>query len=96
MVEQMERNNREARAIYDPALVRESKWGVRHMSTAQWSTLEGESNEVTRSITALVDRAPGHREVWRLVARHDAMTGRSAGCWPTCHNGACSPSGDGL
>jgi hypothetical protein len=59
----MKRNKPEAREMYDPALVRESKWGVRHMSRAQWNALAAASDEVTRSITALVDRAPGDTEV---------------------------------
>ena len=49
--------------MYDPVLVRESKWGVRQNSRAQWTVLAAASDEVARSGTAQMDRASDHKEV---------------------------------
>jgi hypothetical protein len=70
--EQIERYKREAREMYDPALVEESERRVRKMSKAQWDALQEEGDEVTRAIAALMDREPGDPEVQAIVARHHA------------------------
>ena len=70
--EQRERYQREAREMYDPALVEESERRVRHMSKAQWDAVKVEGGEVTQAIADLMDRAPGDAEVQKLIARHHA------------------------
>ena len=70
--EQIERYKREAREMYDPALVEESERRVGRMSKAQWEALKAEGDEVTRSLAALMDRPPDDAEVQALIARHHA------------------------
>jgi DNA-binding transcriptional MerR regulator len=70
--EQRERYQREAREMYDPALVEESERRVRKMSKEQWNAVKQEGDEVTRGIAALADRDPGDPTVQRLIARHYA------------------------
>jgi DNA-binding transcriptional MerR regulator len=70
--EQIERYKREARQMFDPVLVEETEERVRHMSKAQWQAMQAESEEVTHSIAALMDRPPGDAEVQQLIARHHA------------------------
>lgn len=70
--EQVERYKREAREMYDPALVEESERRVKKMSRAQWTAIGAEGEAVTTGIAALADREPGDAEVQRLVARHHA------------------------
>ncbi len=70
--EQIERYQREAREMYDPALVAESERRVRRLSKAQWQAVRAEGDEVTRGLAALADRAPDDPEVQALVARHYA------------------------
>jgi DNA-binding transcriptional MerR regulator len=70
--EQIERYKREAREMYDPALVEESERRVGRMSKAQWEAVKAEGDEVTRSLAALMDRAPDDAEVQALIARHHA------------------------
>jgi DNA-binding transcriptional MerR regulator len=70
--EQIERYKREAREMYDPALVEESERRVGKMSKAQWEAIKLEGDEVTRGIAALMDREPGDPEVQALIARHHA------------------------
>jgi DNA-binding transcriptional MerR regulator len=68
--EQIERYKREAREMYDPALVAESERRVKGMSREQWQAVQAEGGEVTTGIAALMDRDPGEAEVQALVARH--------------------------
>jgi DNA-binding transcriptional MerR regulator len=70
--EQIERYQREAREMYDPALVEESERRVGQMTRAQWNAVQAEGDEVTRGLAALMDRAPGDAEVQALIARHHA------------------------
>ena len=70
--EQIARYKREAREMYDPALVEESERRVHKMSKAQWQAVKDEGDEVTRGLADLMDRDPGDREVQALIARHYA------------------------
>jgi DNA-binding transcriptional MerR regulator len=70
--EQIERYKREAREMYDPALVEESERRVGKMSKTQWEVVKLEGDEVTRGIAGLMDREPGDPEVQALIARHHA------------------------
>lgn len=70
--EQIERYKREAREMYDPALVEESERRVRRMSKEQWNAVKAEGDEVTRGLAALMDRPVEDPEVQALIARHHA------------------------
>jgi DNA-binding transcriptional MerR regulator len=70
--EQIERYEREAREMYDPALVEESKKRVKKMSRAEWQAIGAEGEAVTTGLAALADRDPGDPKVQELVARHHA------------------------
>ncbi len=70
--EQIARYQREARQMYDPAVVAESEQRVRNMSKAEWHAVKAEGDEVTRGLAALADRSPGDPQVQALVARHYA------------------------
>lgn len=70
--EEIERYKREAREMYDPALVEESEQRVRNMSRAQWEAVGAEGEEVTTGLAALIDREPDDPEVQALIARHHA------------------------
>jgi DNA-binding transcriptional MerR regulator len=70
--EQIERYKREAREMYDPALVEESQRRVGKMSKTQWEVVKLEGDEVTRGIAGLMDREPRDPEVQALIARHHA------------------------
>lgn len=70
--EQIERYKREARELYDPALVEESERRVRKMSREQWKAIGAEGEAVTQGLAALADRDPGDPEVQKLIARHHA------------------------
>ena len=70
--EQIERYKREAREMYDPALVEESERRVKKMSRDQWQAVGAEGEAVTTGLAALADREPGDPEVQALIARHHA------------------------
>jgi len=70
--EQRERYQREAREMYDPALVEESERRVRKMSREQWQAVKDEGDAVTTALAALTDREPGDPEVQELIGRHHA------------------------
>ena len=70
--EQIERYKREARELYDPALVEESERRVGKMSRAQWKAVQAQGQEVTVAIADLMDREPGDAEVQALVVQHHA------------------------
>jgi len=70
--EQIERYKREAREMYDPALVAESERRVKKMSRAQWKAVGAEGEAVNVALAALADRDPGDPEVQALIARHHA------------------------
>jgi DNA-binding transcriptional MerR regulator len=70
--EQIERYKREAREMYDPALVEESERRVKNMSHAEWKAVGAEGEAVTTGLAALADREPGDPEVQKLIARHHA------------------------
>jgi DNA-binding transcriptional MerR regulator len=70
--EQIERYKREAREMYDPALVEESERRVKKMSPAQWKAVGAEGEAVTTGLAALAGREPGDPEVQALIARHHA------------------------
>ncbi len=69
---QIERYKREAREMYDPALVEESERRVKRMSHEQWRAVGAEGEAVTGGMAALADRAPDDPEVQALMARHHA------------------------
>jgi DNA-binding transcriptional MerR regulator len=71
-MEQIERYKREAREMYDPALVEQSERRVKKMSRAQWQAVGAEGEEVTTALAALADREPGDPEVQALIALHHA------------------------
>ena len=70
--EQIERYEREVNERYDPVLVEESKRRLRKMSKAQWQAVKQESDDITRAIAALADKAPGDPAVQKLIAQHHA------------------------
>ena len=70
--EQIERYKREAREMYDPALVEESERRVKKMSRAEWKAVGAEGEAITTALAALTDREPGDAEVQKLIARHHA------------------------
>jgi DNA-binding transcriptional MerR regulator len=70
--EQIERYKRQAREMYDPALVEESERRVKKMSRAQWQAVGAEGEAVTTALATLADRESGDAEVQALVARHHA------------------------
>jgi DNA-binding transcriptional MerR regulator len=70
--EQIERYRREAREVYDPALVEESERRVRKMSRAEWKAVGAEGEAVTTSLASLADREPSDTEVQALITRHHA------------------------
>jgi len=69
---QIEEYKREAREMYDPALVEESERRVKKMSRAEWKAVGAEGEAVTTALAALADREPGDVEVQKLIARHHA------------------------
>ena len=68
--EQRERYQREAREMYDPAMVAESERRVRKLSKAQWQAVKDEGDALTRTLAALMDHDPGDPEVQAGIARH--------------------------
>jgi DNA-binding transcriptional MerR regulator len=68
--EQIERYKREAREMYDPALVAESERRAKKMSRAQWKAVKAEGEAITNAIAALADGDPAGAEVQALMARH--------------------------
>lgn len=70
--EQIERYKREAREMYDPALVQESERRMKKMSREQWQAVRAEGDAVTRGLAALADREPSDAEVQELIIRHHA------------------------
>jgi DNA-binding transcriptional MerR regulator len=70
--EQIERYEREVNERYDPTLVAESKRRLRKLTKTQWQAVKQESDDITRALAALADRAPGDPEVQKLIARHHA------------------------
>jgi DNA-binding transcriptional MerR regulator len=69
---QIEEYKREAREMYDPAMVEESEQRVKKMSRAQWKAVGAEGEAVTTGLAALANRDPGDPEVQALIARHHA------------------------
>jgi len=74
--EQIERYKREARERYDPALVQESERRLRNMTKSHWQAVKAEGEDITRSIAALMDKAPDDPEVQALIGRHHAWIER--------------------
>ena len=70
--EQIQRYKREAREMYDPALVEESERRIGRMSKDEWKAVGEEGHEVTRLLADVADRDPGDPEVQALIARHYA------------------------
>ena len=70
--EQIERYKREAREMYDPALVEESERRVKGMSREKWQAVQNQGRDVTVAIAGLMDREPGDPEVQAQVAGHHA------------------------
>jgi hypothetical protein len=70
--EHIERYKREAREMYDPALVEESERRVKKMSRAEWKAVGAEGEAVTIALAALAGLDPGDAEVQALIARHHA------------------------
>ena len=73
--EQAERYRREAREMYDPALVEESERRLKRMSKAEWEALKQEGDDITRQIAGLMDRPEDDPGVQAAIARHYAMMG---------------------
>ena len=70
--EQIERYKREAREMYDPALVEESEQRVKKLSHAEWKAVGAEGEAVTAALAVLAGRESGDSEVQELIARHHA------------------------
>ena len=70
--EQIERYKREAREMYDPALVEESERRVKGMSREKWQAVQNQGRDVTVAIAGLMDREPGDPEVQAHAAGHHA------------------------
>jgi len=70
--EQRERYQREARQMYEPALVQESERRVKKMSREEWKAIGAEGEAITRAPAGLAERAPDDAEVQALIARHHA------------------------
>ena len=70
--EQIERYKREAREMYDPALVEESERRVKKMSRAEWQAVGAEGEVVTAALAALAEQESDDAEVQKLIARHHA------------------------
>jgi DNA-binding transcriptional MerR regulator len=68
--EQIDRYRREAREMYDPALVDETERRVKKMSRAEWKAVGAEGEAVTVALAAVADRAPDDVEVQALIGRH--------------------------
>jgi DNA-binding transcriptional MerR regulator len=85
--EQIERYEREAREMYDPALVEESKRRVKRMSRAEWKAVGAEGEAVTTGLAALTDREPGDPQVQELIARHHAWIENFYPCSPEVYRG---------
>jgi DNA-binding transcriptional MerR regulator len=85
--EQRERYQREARELYDPALVAESERRVRKMTKEQWNAVKQEGDEVTRGIAALADKPAGDPQVQALIARHHAWIERFYPCSAEVYHG---------
>ena len=85
--EQAERYQREARELYDPALVAETERRIRKMTKEQWNAVKREGDEVARGIATLADRAPGDPVVQRLIARHHAWIERFYPCSAEVYRG---------
>jgi DNA-binding transcriptional MerR regulator len=85
--EQRERYRREARQMYDPALVEESERRVKKMSRAQWAAIGAEGEGVTKGLAALAQRDPGDPEVQALIARHHAWIENFYSCSAEVYRG---------
>ena len=85
--EQAERYQREAREMYDPALVAESERRIRRLTKEQWNAVKQEGDEVTRAIAALADRTPDDPAVQSLIARHHAWIERFYPCSAEIYRG---------
>jgi len=70
--QQIERYRREAREMYDPALVQESERRLGRMSKTQWKAVREEGDEITRLLADLADGEPEDPQVQTLIARHHA------------------------
>lgn len=70
--EQRERYQREAREMYDPAMVAESERRLRKLSKTQWQAVKDEGDALTRTLAALMTRDPDDPEVQAAIARHYA------------------------
>ena len=70
--EQRERYQREAREMYDPAMVAESERRLRKLSKVQWQAVKDEGDALTRTLAALITRDPADPEVQAAIARHYA------------------------
>jgi DNA-binding transcriptional MerR regulator len=85
--EQIERYKREAREMYDPALVQESDRRVKRMSRAEWQAVGAEGEAVTTALASLVDREPSDAEVQELIARHHAWIENFYSCSAEVYRG---------
>lgn len=85
--EQIERYKREAREMYDPALVEESERRVKQMSRAEWKAVGAEGEAVTTALAAVADRDPGDPEVQKLIARHHAWIENFYACSAEIYRG---------
>lgn len=70
--EQIERYKREAREMYDPALVEETERRIKKMSRSEWQAVGAEGGAVSEALAALADRPPDDAEVQAQIARHHA------------------------
>lgn len=70
--ETIERYEREAEAIYDPEIVRESRQRLSRMSPEQWQQVKEEGGAITLALAGMIDRAVSDADVQALVARQHA------------------------
>ncbi len=70
--EQIEHYRREARRLFDPAVVEKSEQRVRKMSKEQWKSVKKEGEEITQRLAGLMHRKPGDPEVQKWIGQHHA------------------------
>lgn len=71
-VKQLKKYEKEAEAMYDPAIVVESRKRVRSMTKEQWQAVRAQGDEITRRLASLVGKDPGSGEVQEAIAAHYA------------------------
>ena len=70
--EEIDRHQREARELFDPALVDASEKRARKMSKEAWTALTAEGEVVNPALAGMIDRDPADAVVQAMIARHHA------------------------